>query len=325
MPSKTLSGVAVTLVLLLAAAPASSQTVLRWLHIDTDPAMGALYEQTARDFEAKHAGVKVVVQLLENEAYKAKLPTLLQSPERPHIIHTWGGGVMQAQVRAGVLHELDASLRGAWGNSFVPSALGAFRYQDKGWGVPSQMSQVGFYYNRALFAKAGVSADALKTWPQYLDAVKKLKAAPIIAGGGDKWPLHFYWTHLALRIGGKPAFEAAQRGEIGGFGGEVFVQAGERMKELIELKPFQPGWQAVAGPASYGQFGDGRGAMTLMGNWVVPQQSIYAANRKGLAEAEMGWFAFPTIPGGRGDPRETLGGVHGWLLTAGSPPLAVEL
>jgi raffinose/stachyose/melibiose transport system substrate-binding protein len=187
------------------------------------------------------------------------------------------------------------------------------------------MSQVGFYYNRALFAKAGVSADALKTWPQYLDAVKKLKAAPIIAGGGDKWPLHFYWTHLALRIGGKPAFEAAQRGEIGGFGGEVFVQAGERMKELIELKPFQPGWQAVAGPASYGQFGDGRGAMTLMGNWVVPQQSIYAANRKGLAEAEMGWFAFPTIPGGRGDPRETLGGVHGWLLTAGSPPLAVEL
>jgi raffinose/stachyose/melibiose transport system substrate-binding protein len=328
MSGNSLRGLGLALALWLAAAAASAQTVLRWLHIETDPVIGAAYEEVARDFEASHPGVKVVVQLLENEAYKAKLPTLLQSPERPHIIHSWGGGVLHAQVQAGVVQDLDAPLRGAWGDSFVPSALGAFRYQGKVWGVPSQMSQVGFYYNRALFAKAGIAAESLKTWPQFLDAVKKLKAAgitPIIAGGGDKWPLHFYWTHLALRIGGRPAFEAALRGEAGGFGGDAFVQAGERMKELVDLKPFQAGWQAVAGPASYGQFGDGRGAMTLMGNWVVPQQRTYAANRKGLAEAELGWLAFPAVPGGRGDPRDTLGGTNGWLLTAGAPPLAVEL
>jgi raffinose/stachyose/melibiose transport system substrate-binding protein len=328
MSGNTLRGLGLALALWLAAAAASAQTVLRWLHIETDPVIGAAYEQVARDFEASHPGVEVVVQLLENEAYKAKLPTLLQSPERPHIIHSWGGGVLHAQVQAGVIQDLDVPLRGAWGDSFVPSALGAFRYQGKVWGVPSQMSQVGFYYNRALFAKAGIAAESLKTWPQFLDAVKKLKAAgitPIIAGGGDKWPLHFYWTHLALRIGGRPAFEAALRGEAGGFGGDAFVQAGERMKELVDLKPFQAGWQAVAGPASYGQFGDGRGAMTLMGNWVVPQQRTYAANRKGLAEAELGWLAFPAVPGGRGDPRDTLGGTNGWLLTAGAPPLAVEL
>jgi raffinose/stachyose/melibiose transport system substrate-binding protein len=38
----------------------------------------------------------------------------------------------------------------------------------------------------------------------------------------------------------------------------------------------------------------------------------------------MGWFAFPAIPGGKGDPRETLGGINGWLVTKGAPKEAVE-
>ena len=88
-------------------------------------------------------------------------------------------------------------------------------------------SQVGFFYNKDLFAKAGVDAHAIKTWDDLLAAVKKLKAAgitPIIAGGADKWPLHFYWSHLAIRNGGKPAFDAALRGEGEGFASDTFVQ-----------------------------------------------------------------------------------------------------
>lgn len=321
-------GLAALALALLPVLPAAAQTVVRWVHIDTEPVTQAYYERQARLFEQRNPGVKVVVLVLENEAFKAKLTTMLQSADKPHIFYSWGGGVLHGQVRAGVLQPLDAELAGAWGQSFAPGALEAFRHQGKTWGVPILMSQVGFYYNKALFAKAGVDAEAIKVWPQFLEAVKKLKAAgivPIVAGGADKWPLHFYWTHLALRIGGKPAFEAAQRGEAGGFAGPVFVKAGERFKELVDLKPFQPGFLGVNGPSSYGQFGDGRGAMTLMGNWIYLQQRSNASNKKGLADDEMGWFPFPAVPGGAGDPRETLGGANGWLLSAGAPPQAVAL
>ncbi len=61
-------------------------------------------------------------------------------------------------------------------------------------------------------AKGNVDGDKIKTWDDLLAAVKAIKAAgvtPIVVGGADKWPLHFYWTHLAVRVGGKPAFEAA--------------------------------------------------------------------------------------------------------------------
>lgn len=319
---------AASLALLLGAASAGAQTTVKWMHIETNNVNIANYfKQVAEDFEAKNKGVKVEIQILENEAYKAKLTTLLQSSDKPHIIYSWGGGVMQAQIKAGVLQDIDAPMAAGWGDSLSAGAVDAFRFQGKVWGAPMLMSQVGFYYNKALFQKAGVDGAAIKTWDQFLDAVKKIKASgttPIVVGGGDKWPVHFYWTHLALRLGGKTAFDTAQRGEAGGFGNDVFVKAGEHFKQLIDLQPFQAGFLGATAPQSYGQFADGKAAMTLMGNWLYNSQRGNAADKKGLSDDAMGWFAFPAVPGGKGDPRETLGGINGWLVTKGAPKEAVD-
>ena len=127
--------------------------------------------------------------------------------------------------------------------------------------------------------------------------MKKLKAAgvtPIIVGGGDKWPIHFYWTHLAMRNGGKSAFEAALRGEGEGFAAAPFVKAGEQLKQLVDLEPFQPGFLGVTFPQSSGQFGDGKGAMVLQGNFVLNSMRANAADKKGIPDEKLGWFPFPT-------------------------------
>ncbi len=50
----------------------------------------------------QHKGVKVQFKYLENEAFKAKLPTMLQSDDRPDLFYSWAGGVMQAQDKAGL-------------------------------------------------------------------------------------------------------------------------------------------------------------------------------------------------------------------------------
>ena len=121
----------------------------------------------------------------------------------------------------------------AWKARFVPAAVQAYTINGKVYGVPMHTAQVGFFYNKDLFAKAGVDASSIKTWDDLLGAVKKLQAAgitPIITGGADKWPVHFYWSHLAMRIGGKEAFEAALRGEGKGFADTTFVKAGEAVQ-----------------------------------------------------------------------------------------------
>ncbi len=320
-------GAAVFAAGLTALSPASAQVTVRMLHVDQNPDTQAFYADIARRFEAINKNVKVDVQYLENQAYKSKLTTLLQSPERPNIIYSWGGGVMREQVKAGVIEDLSAPMNDGWKDRFIPSAIQSFTLDKKLYGVPFQTAQVGFFYNKDLFAKAGVDANAIKTWDQLLGAVKKLKAAgitPIITGGGDKWPLHFYWSHLAIRIGGKQAFESALNGQGKGFADETFVKAGERLKELSDLKPFQNGYLATTFPQSAGMFGDGKGAMALQLNGMLGSMRANSADKVGIPDEKLGWFPFPTLPGGKGDPSDTLGGMNGWLITKGSPKEAAQ-
>jgi len=63
-----------------------------------------------------------------------------------------------------------------------------------------------------------------------------------MVGGADKWPIHFYWTNLAVRVGGKPAFEAALRGENGGFEGETFIKSGSCSSSWSIFSRFQNGF-----------------------------------------------------------------------------------
>ena len=38
--------------------------------------------------------------------------------------------------------------------------------------MPFEVGEVVFYYNKKLFEKAGVKAEDIKTWDDFLDAVK---------------------------------------------------------------------------------------------------------------------------------------------------------
>lgn len=312
--------------LTLAATAAAAQTTVRWLHIEQNPAQVKIWEDVVRRFQEKNPGVKVEMQYLENEAYKAKVPTLLQSRDRPHIMYSWAGGVLKAQVEAGALADITAGV-GSFKDNLAPGAVQAFVVGGKLYGLPYNVSQVGFMYNKDLFAKAGVDGTAIKSWDDFLGAVKKIKAAgitPISVGGQDKWPVHFYWTHLAVRLGGKPAFEAALKGEGGGFEGETFQKAGELMKQLVDLEPFQNGFLGFKNQQALGYFGDGKAAMNLAISHHSATQRALAADKKGVPEDKLGWFDFPMPTGGRGNPTDTLGGVNGWLITAGAPKEAVE-
>ena len=317
--------VAAAFCLALSAGLASAETTVKWLHIEVNPNQVKLWEEVARDFEAKNPGVKVEMSFLENEAYKAKAPTLLQSKDRPHIIYSWAGGVLKTQVEAGVLEDITKDVADLT-PKLSPAAVAAFTVNDKVYGLPYNVSQVGFMYNKELFAKAGVDGSKIATWDDLLAAVKQLKAAnvtPIVVGGADKWPLHFYWTYLAVRIGGKPGFQAALKGENGGFEGETFVKSGEMFKQLVDLGPFQNGFLGAKNPQAVGMFGDGKAAMILAISSFYHSQKALAADKVGLSDDKIGWFNFPTVPGGKGEASDTLGGINGWLVTKGAPKEAV--
>lgn len=305
----------------------AADVTVRLLHIDQSPAVNAFYNEVARRFESTRPGVKVEIQSLENESFKKKVTTLLQSSDRPNILYSWGGGVLREQVKAGVLDDLTASMDAKWKFSFLPAAAKAYEVDGKMYGVPLRMSLVGFYYNKELFAKAGVDGASIKNWDDLLGAVKKLRDAgitPIVVGGADKWPLSLYWSHLVMRVGGKPALDAAMRGEGKGFAGDTFVRSGELFKQLVDLKPFQPGFLGANTAQASGQFGDGKGAMTLTLNTLLNVMKDNSADKQGLPDDKIGWISFPTVAGGKGDPADAMGNLNGWIVTKDSPKETVD-
>ncbi|MBV9674580.1 MAG: carbohydrate ABC transporter substrate-binding protein, partial [Verrucomicrobia bacterium] len=207
---------------------ASAETVVKILHIQSSPQIREIWQQAASEYEKAHPGVKVQFNYLENEAYKAKLPTLLQSSDRPSVFHSWGGGVMYEQIQAGICKDITKAIAGPFQDSFYPAGIQNFMYQGKSYGLPNDIGPIIFWYNKELCEKAGVDPTKITYWEDLLDAVKKCKAAgvtPIAVGGGDEWPLHFYPVLLMMRILGKDGMLAAYRGENGGFAGPDVVKA----------------------------------------------------------------------------------------------------
>jgi raffinose/stachyose/melibiose transport system substrate-binding protein len=308
-------------------APAFAETNVTVLHVSNTAAQVALWDQIAKDYNAAHPGVNVQFKYLENEAFKAKLPTMLQADEsRPDLFYSWGGGVMQDQDKAGFLKDITKDVA-PWESELAPTAVDAFKVNGKVVGVPFQVGEVVFYYNKKLFEKAGVKAEDIKTWDDFLGAVKKLKAAgitPLDVGAGEKWPMHFYYSYLVMRIGGEHALADAKAGKDGGFKNATFVEAGKKLHELAALEPFQPGYLATSHAQSAGIFGDGKAAMDLMGDWLLGMQGPNATNGKGLAPEDIGILSFPIVEGGKGKATDTLGGINGWLVSKSAPPEAVD-
>jgi raffinose/stachyose/melibiose transport system substrate-binding protein len=316
--------------LMAGVSSASAQSVIKWLHLETNAGRLATWQEIAAAYEAEHPDVKIEFQFLENEAYKAKLPTLLQSSEAPSMFYTWAGGVLEAQIATGALRDITPAMdadNGAWRNSINKAAVDGMTFDGKVWAAPVQSGVVSFFYNKELFNQAGVDGTAIATWDDFLEAVNTLKAAginPIAGGGGDKWPLHFYWSYLAMREVGQDGFAAAKGGE--GFAGEGFVRASEKLIELGALEPFQPGYLGATWPDAMATFADGRAAIVLgFENTATPTiQGGAATDGKGLEQSNIGRFPFPVVEGAPGLITDDFGGINGWVVTANAPPETEE-
>ncbi len=315
------------LFLSLSASTVLAQTTVDILRPEVPANEKAYYDQVVREFEKAHTGVDISFEYLANEAYKQKLSTLLQSDQKPDLIYSWAGGVLAQQAEAGVLQDIDAMMTPEWADSLSAASLAAFTIDGKVYGIPTNANEIVFWTNTDLAAKAGIDLGAIKTWDDFLAGVKKAKEAgitPIVVGGKDKWPLHFYYGYLMVRDAGKDGLTAAMAGEGDGFAAAPFVKAGEDFKALLDLQPFQPGFMDTTFEQATGMFGDGKGIFHLMGDWDYGTAKQNSATGKGISDEKMATVRFPAVAGGAGQPTDTFGGINGFAVVAGAKPEAIE-
>jgi raffinose/stachyose/melibiose transport system substrate-binding protein len=306
------------------ASSAQDVTITWWHNANTDPGRG-FWQQVADEYERAHPGVTVDVVPYQNEQFLTKIPVALQSDDPPDLFQQWGGGQMAEQVKAGKVKDLTAAVK-PWIKNIGGSAAG-WQYNGKQYGVPYTLGIVGFWYNKALFRQAGIATPP-KTWAQFLAAVRKLKSAgitPIAIGAKDRWPSAFWWDYLAVRYCSQKTMQQAQVSFR--FNDPCWVKAGVATEQIRDAEPFQKGFlgtPAQQGAASSaGLIGNGKAAMELMGHWNPSVMNGLTPNKKGLGK-NLGWFAFPSVPGGKGAAAAALGGGDGFSCSWKAPPQCAD-
>jgi len=304
-----------------AASQAAEPVTVDWWHITTGEPGKSDFQAIADAYTKANPNVKINITVLENEAFKTKLAAT--PPDAyPDLFQSWGGGTMAAQADAGLLQDI-TPLIGDWKDTINPGAMSIYSYKGAQYGIPWDMGMIGFWYNKDLFSKAGITAPPT-SWDELLTAISKLKAsgvAPLAIAGKDKWPSMHLWTYLVLRYGGGDAL--SQMVQTGNWNTDACIKAGQAVQALNKLDPYQAGYKSAVYNDEAAAVGNGKAAMELMGQWAPSVQKDQSANKTGLGD-KLGWFAFPVVTGGAGAATDGVGGGNGIAVSKNAPPEAVD-
>jgi multiple sugar transport system substrate-binding protein/raffinose/stachyose/melibiose transport system substrate-binding protein len=278
------------------------------------------WEDTIAAFEKANPNVKVEMQSIQNEEMDGKLQTSLNSGEGPDIFMARGGGKLADVVTAGQVMDITDGLTDET-KTALKSSLSAFEVDGKNYGVPTAVLPSGIFYASDLFKEAGVSGT-----PATIDDLEGVTAqlksagiAPIAVGAKDAWPAAHWYYNFALRACSKEALDKAA--ESRSFDDKCWLTAGENLEKFLKTKPFNEGFltttaQQGAG-SSAGLLANHQAAMELMGAWDPGVIASLTPDKKPLAD--LGWFPFPAIDGGKGEAGAMMGGLDGFSCSKDAP------
>ena len=135
---------------------AKADVKLTWWHNASAEPQRGFWQKVADEYHAAHPNVTIDVVPIQNEQFVTKIPIALQSDSPPDVFQQWGGGQMAEQVKAGKLMDITKATAPWIGN--VGAAISNWQYAGKTYGVPYSFGIVGFWYNKSLFAKAGITS-----------------------------------------------------------------------------------------------------------------------------------------------------------------------
>ncbi|WP_305788098.1 ABC transporter substrate-binding protein [Symbioplanes lichenis] len=296
-----------------------SVTMQLWQNSTTGPGK-AFWDKAAADYHAAHPDVTIKVQTVQNEDLDGKLQTALNSGSAPDLFLQRGGGKMAAMVEAGQLKDITGDITAESKQAVGPAALKTGEVDGKAYAVPVSILPGGFWYSKDLFRQAGVTATPA-TLEELTGAAAKLKAAgtPIALGAKDAWPAAHWFYFLALRACSQAALDAAA--ESKSFDDPCWTKAGTDLQTFAAGRPFNNGFlttsaQQGAG-SSAGLLANHKAGMELMGSWDPGVIASLTKDTKPLPD--LGFFPFPAVPGGQGDPAAVMGGSDGYSCAESAP------
>lgn len=287
-----------------------------------------LVEQTLFNmYMTENPNVTIEVEALDDEAYKTKFKAYAAGSQMPDLVSVWGQpGFIDEVIDAGVLAELNEADYADYG--FINGSLDGFSKDGKLYGLPRNTDVMCFFYNQKMFDDNGWSVP--QNYDELLALGEQINAAgiiPVAMDGGDKWPLAIYITDAMEKIDGTGVMAKTHDAIANAdFSDPTFKKAAEMLKDAVDSKLFQNGFETTDYGTAQNLFTNGQAAMFYMGSWemsMANNQDIPAEIRDNIRV-----FTMPLVEGGKGKATDVSawnGGGHSVTANGANKEEAIKL
>ncbi len=257
------------------------------------------FAQVIDRFNADYEGVYHVTPITTTlEEYYTQLNALVDANQTPDVFIVSPGPNLTDYVAPGVAAPLDEYLADGWKDTFAGDSVFAQQtYDGKIYAIPLNTAAACVFYNKEIFAEAGVEVPA--TYTELLDVCQKIKDAgytPITISAGTAWCLSMLAGYLCDREG---VDLAALNAGTESWNNPKTVAAGEKLLELSQY--FQETAAGDSNDDATAALYFEEAAILIQGSWAIGQMN--GANPE--FEAKCGVFQFPAIEGAN-DPNRII-------------------
>ncbi|TAL94296.1 MAG: extracellular solute-binding protein [Paraburkholderia sp.] len=239
-------------------------------------------------FKKANPDVDLKVTYVTEEAYKVQMGGWLAT-DPPDVVSWHDGERMAYYAQRGLLEDLSSDWsKNGWDQQYA-SVKEASTYKGKQYAAPLGYDAYGFFYRKDLFEKAGIKGEP-KTWDEFLDACKKLKAsgvAPIAVAARDSWTLAAWFDYLDLRINGNAFHQKLMAGEVPYTDARV-KKVYMAWKTLIDDHYFIDNALSYDLDSIAPFLVNGKASMMLMG-------TFFSASIPASVKPDTGFFRFPIV------------------------------
>lgn len=301
----------------MAASAADDDKTITFWSIGTSEPDATILQRAVDTFnETTQSGYTAELVNYPTDNYKEKLTIAMSSGECPDVYTNWTGGPLTEYIKAGFAQPVtDLVKEMGLDSKLMASGIAQGTVNDEIYALPIlNIAIEGFYYNKELFEKAGITEEPTTLSELEADCDKLLEAGitPFALANQSKWTGSMYFMGLATRYAGLKPFQDAYAG-TGSFENECYTYAGEKIIDWVKKGYFPEGVNSLS-------FDDGQdkqllyqetAAMMLQGTW---QASTFKADSEEFYE-KIGWFPFPTIEGSDADSSIQIGTVGDCFAT----------
>jgi raffinose/stachyose/melibiose transport system substrate-binding protein len=263
-----------------------------------DGSVITIVKELADEYAKTHPGFSLnLITTPDRPSYLQKYETLAAANQLPELFDTDATPFTKKLIGQGKLVDVEGLLKdlGLY-DKYRPLALDYQRFDDGSlYMMPFEFEMEFFWYNKALFQKAGVAV------PKTLDdlvgicsALRNQGVIPIAVDGQDGWPLERYMAYQPFRLAGPDYLNQLKRGDVK-LGDDVGTTTAKWLSDLGSNDCFPEGFSSQGYTDARDLFTSGKAAVYQIGTWELP--ALASPDLPADVKNNIDFFTLPTVDG----------------------------